>query len=45
MAEAARGDRASAERVLLAEETAERAHDRRYWLPLLSELEKLRHPG
>jgi hypothetical protein len=28
---------------LLAEESAERALDRQYWLPLKMELEKLRH--
>jgi len=45
LTEAVQDDHESVERALLAEETAERAHDRRYWRPLLSELEKLRHPG
>ena len=31
------------EQALLAEETAERQRDREYWLPLNTELEKLRH--
>jgi len=31
------------EQALLAEESAERALDRQYWLPLKAELEKLRH--
>ena len=31
------------ELALLAEETAVRALDRQYWLPLRTELEKLRH--
>ena len=31
------------ERSLMAEESAERDQDRRYWLPLKAELEKLRH--
>ena len=31
------------ERALMAEESAERDQDRRYWLPLKVELEKLRH--
>ena len=31
------------EQTLLAEETAERQRDRKYWLPLKAELEKLRH--
>jgi len=38
---------AELEGALISEETAERARDRRYWSPLLSELERLRHlrPG
>ena len=32
------------ERALMAEETAERERDRKYWLALRAELEKLRHP-
>jgi hypothetical protein len=31
------------ERALIAEESAERERDRRYWSPLRAELEKLRH--
>ncbi len=31
------------QQALLAEETAERERDRQYWLPLRTELEKLRH--
>jgi hypothetical protein len=31
------------ERALTVEESAERKMDRRYWLPLRAELEKLRH--
>lgn len=34
---------AKLERALAAEEAAERARDRRYWLPLRRELEQLRH--
>jgi hypothetical protein len=45
LADVIRGDRQAIERALLAEETAERARDRKYWLPLLKELEKLRHTG
>lgn len=37
-------DADSLERALLEEEWAERAIDREYWLPLLQELEILRHP-
>jgi len=37
------GSRQAVERVLLAEETAERARDRRYWSPLRAELQRLRH--
>lgn len=40
---AARGRMDELERALLAEESAERERDRRYWLPLRAELEKLRH--
>ena len=36
-------DAAALERALTAEETAERARDKIYWLPLRRELEKLRH--
>ena len=43
LAAAAEGDERAVERALLAEESAEREHDRRYWLPLRAELEKLRH--
>jgi hypothetical protein len=32
------------ERALVAEENHVRAEDKNYWLPLLKELEKLRHP-
>jgi hypothetical protein len=43
LAAAARGaDQAALERALLAEEAEERARDRRYWLPLREELERLR---
>jgi hypothetical protein len=42
LAEAARAHEAGLTRALLAEETAERARDRRYWLPLRAELERLR---
>jgi hypothetical protein len=41
--DAATGDLREIERALLVEETAERERDRRYWLPLRAELEKLRH--
>jgi hypothetical protein len=37
------GQRAELERALGAEESAEREMDRRYWLPLRAELERLRH--
>ncbi|HEX7471267.1 MAG TPA: hypothetical protein VF437_11135 [Verrucomicrobiae bacterium] len=40
---AAAGKSAALERALLAEETAERKRDKHYWLPLLKELERLRH--
>ena len=43
LSEALRGDRAAVERALLTEETAEREQDRRHWLPLRAELERLRH--
>ena len=43
LAKATRGDREAVERALMIEETAERECDRSYWLPLLAELEKLRH--
>jgi hypothetical protein len=43
LALAARGaDREAIERALRREETAERARDRQYWLPLREELERLR---
>ena len=43
---AASGQVEELERALLNEESAERDRDRRYWLPLRTELEKLRHaPG
>lgn len=38
------GDSEELEQELIREEFAERELDREYWLPLLSELEKLRHP-
>jgi len=44
LARAALGSLEELERALMAEETAEREHDRKYWLPLRAELEKLRHP-
>jgi len=37
------GGQRALERALLAEEIAERARDRQYWLPLRAELERLRH--
>lgn len=43
LAGAAAGNAVALERALDAEETAEREQDRRYWLPLRKELEKLRH--
>lgn len=43
LAHAALGKDKSLERALMAEESAERERDRRYWLPLKAELEKLRH--
>jgi hypothetical protein len=43
LAQAALGDVKELERALLAEESAEREQDRRYWLPLKMQLEKLRH--
>jgi hypothetical protein len=43
LAHAARGELKELERALTAEESAERECDRRYWLPLRAELEKLRH--
>ena len=39
------GELEGIESALAAEETAERENDRRYWLPLRKELEKLRHGG
>jgi hypothetical protein len=42
LAEAARADEPGLTRALLDEETAERARDRQYWLPLRAELERLR---
>jgi hypothetical protein len=41
---AAFGRIAELEIAMKAEEAAERKEDRRYWLPLKAELEKLRHP-
>jgi hypothetical protein len=43
LAQAALGGLEELERALMAEESAERDRDRRYWLPLRAELEKLRH--
>jgi hypothetical protein len=43
LANAVPGKERALERSLIAEETAERERDRRYWLPLRAELEKLRH--
>ena len=43
LAHAALGKMEELERALVSEETAEREQDRRYWLPLRAELEKLRH--
>ena len=43
LALAASGQVEELERVLEIEESAERERDRRYWLPLRAELEKLRH--
>ena len=43
LAHAAAGELGTVESALLAEEAAEREQDRKYWLPLKSELEKLRH--
>ena len=40
---AALGKMDELERALMAEESAERERDRRYWLPLRAELEKIRH--
>jgi hypothetical protein len=40
---AVQGDTAKLEPALLSEEIAERARDREYWLPLVRDLEKLRH--
>ena len=42
LAEAIRGDHDVLARGLLAEETAERERDRKYWLPLRAELERMR---
>ena len=42
---ALRGELKKIESALLAEEMAERGKDRRYWLPLRRELERLRHGG
>jgi hypothetical protein len=39
---AARGDESGLARALFDEESAERARDRKYWLPLRAELEQLR---
>ena len=43
LTQAALGKLDELERALLAEESAEREIDRRYWLPLRAELEQLRH--
>ncbi len=43
LAQAQSGRMGELEQALLAEESAERGLDRRYWLPLKAELEKLRH--
>ncbi|MBI3852892.1 MAG: hypothetical protein HY298_21770 [Verrucomicrobia bacterium] len=43
LAQATPGKLKELERALAAEESAEREADRRYWLPLKAELEKLRH--
>ncbi len=45
LAHALSGRRAELAQSLGAEESAERERDRRYWLPLKAELEKLRHAG
>lgn len=37
------GELVTLEQALLAEETSERQRDKEYWLPLIAELEKLRH--
>jgi hypothetical protein len=44
LASAATGGMHEVESLLTAEESTERQRDRRYWLPLKAELEKLRHP-
>jgi hypothetical protein len=43
LAHAVPGEMKKLEQALMAEESAERAQDRQYWLPLKAELEKLRH--
>ena len=43
LAHAALGEPVKLEQALMAEEAAEREHDKIYWLPLRRELEKLRH--
>ena len=43
LSQAALGEMKQLERALTVEESAERKMDRRYWLPLRAELEKLRH--
>jgi hypothetical protein len=43
LAQAALGQLKKLEGALQAEESLERERDRRYWLPLRAELEKLRH--
>lgn len=43
LAHAVTGETKNLEQALLAEESAERALDRQYWLPLRRELESLRH--
>lgn len=42
LADAVRGDEPGLARALIEEESAERAQDRQYWLPLRAELEQLR---
>jgi len=45
LASAVSGRGAKLKAALRAEETVERKRDKRYWLPLRKELEKLRHAG
>lgn len=44
LALATSGELKALEQALLAEESAERERDRKFWLPLRMELERLRHP-